>query len=62
VLIPLLVAFGLSSLSLRKSILLAGETRLLPDAIVRATGAFFGGFGILLLAALLLARMGALLS
>jgi len=62
VVIPLLVAFGFSSSSLRKSMLRIDASRPSPNAIARAVGAFFAGFGILLLGVLLLARVGALTS
>ena len=60
VILPLLVAFGLSSLSLRKSVLQTDAVRPPPGAMARAVGAFFGGYVIASLGALVLdfARIG----
>jgi hypothetical protein len=50
--IPILLGFGVSALSLRKSIRNTDAAKLPADALVRAIGGFFGGIGIVLLLAL----------
>jgi len=60
VIVPLLIAFGMSSMSLRKSLLQTDALRPSVGATARAVGAFFGGYVIASLGALVLdfARIG----
>ena len=51
---PALVGFTLSGLSIRKSLRNTGDSRPSAALIVRAVVAFFGGFAIILVAALVL--------
>ena len=60
VIVPLLIALGMSSMSLRKSILQTDALRPSFEATARAVGAFFVGYGIAVLGTLVLefARIG----
>jgi len=60
VIVPFLIAFGLSSVSIRKSLLQTDALRPSFGATARAVGAFFGGYGVALLGAFVFnyARIG----
>jgi hypothetical protein len=60
VIVPLLISFGLSSISIRKSLLQTDALRPSFGATARAVGAFFAGYGVALLGTLVFdfARIG----